>query len=117
MLVVDGPLRPRNPAKCPGGFHILSPLSKYLIMRIGGDPAFFPFLPQLPQCRRSPFHRLFLYDHPNYILEAVMFFFLISSYYLSIPGTHVLHRVTATLQYLLVDSIVYTTSLVNRPKV
>lgn len=86
-------------------------------MRIGGDPAFFLSSSTDTQRRRSPFHRLCLYDGPNHILEEVMLSFLILSNSLSIPGTQVLYRVTATLQYLLVDSIVYTTALVNRPKV
>jgi hypothetical protein len=45
--------------------YILSPLSKYLIMRIGGDPAFFLSFFTNPQCRRSPFHHLCLYGHPT----------------------------------------------------
>lgn len=119
MLAVEDPSRSCNPAACPEEltrFRILSSLSKYLIMWINGDPTFFLFFPTNPQRRRNPFHRLYLYDHQNYIPEDVMFSFIIPSNHLSILRTHVLHRVTATLRYLLVDSIVYTTNLVNRPK-
>jgi hypothetical protein len=45
--------------------YILSPRSKYLIMRIGGDPAFLLSFFTNPQCRRSPFHHLCLYGHPT----------------------------------------------------
>ena len=117
MLAVEGPSRSRNPAKYPEestGLHTLS-LSKYLIC--GSAAILHSSFPSSPTPhRRSPFHHLYLNDHPNYIPQDVMFFPFLSHPTIFPFPEHMSYTALQPRCSISLWTQLFIYNLVNRPK-